>query len=467
MTSTAANRRKRQIGSQSNPEVLVIGGGSAGLGAANAAARAGKRVLLINDGEPGGDCTFWGCVPSKALIAQSRKGASFSEAMDHVRSAVTTIGNAETFSVLEGHGISTANGRATFVAANTVEVDNVRFTAPKIIIATGSRAFVPPIPGLDTVSFLTNKEVFNLPRKPETMAILGGGPIGVELAQAMSRLGVKVTIFESLDRLMAREEPEASAVLGEALLADGVELRLAATVTSVAPVPTGGVRVNTSDSSDTFDQLLVATGRQPNSQGLQLDAAGVKLTDRGHIQTSDRLETSVDGIYAAGDVTGKLPFTHAADEMGRLAVGHALKLPQRWKFNERAVPWTTFTDPEIARVGLTEAQAASKGGKVAYLPMSEFDRAITDGTTDGFVKLIAGPKPITRRLLGGEIIGATIVTPRAGEMINEIALAMRTRMFTGRLGQSSHAYPTWGFAIPQTTAQFFFEQNGRTARPAR
>ncbi len=448
-------------------DLIVIGGGSAGLGAANAGNRAGKNVLLINDGEPGGDCTFWGCVPSKALIAKSRNGASFDDALAHVRSAVNRIGAAETFSVLESHGMKTANGRARFVANDTVEVDGTRYSAPKIIIATGSRAFVPPIPGLDTVDFVTNKEIFNLSTKPTSLAVLGGGPIGVELAQAMAGLGVAVTIFEMADRLLAREEPEASICVAEALRADGIDLRLGAAVSSVAPVPTGGVRVDTADSSDTFDQLLVATGRRPNSEGLDLEAAGITATERGHIETNDKLETTVDGIYAAGDVTGKLPFTHAADEMGRLATAHAFGLMQRWKFKEHWVPWATFTNPEVARVGLTEAEAAEKGGRVAYLPMGEFDRAITDGATNGFVKIIAGPKPLTRRAFGGEIIGATIVAPRAGEMINEIALAMRTRMFTGRLGQSTHAYPTWGFAIPQTVAQFFFEQNGRTARPAR
>lgn len=451
----------------SNLDLIVIGGGSAGLGAANAGNREGKKVLLINEGEPGGDCTFWGCVPSKALISQSRKGASFDEAMNHVRSAVARIGAAETFSVLESHGMRTADGRASFVSNNTVEVDGTRFTAPRIVIATGSRAFVPPIPGLDTVDFLTNKEIFSLPRKPESLAVLGGGPIGVELAQAMAKLGVAVTIFEMADRILLREEPEASVAITQALEADGITLRLGAAVTGVAPVPTGGIRVETGDSSDTFDQLLVATGRKPNSEGLELERAGVKMTDRGYIETSDKLETTGDGVYAAGDVTGKLPFTHAADEMGRLATAHALGLLQKWKFKEHWIPWATFTDPEVARVGLTEAEAASKGGRVAYLPMSEFDRAITDGATNGFVKIIAGPKPITRRVAGGEVIGATIVTPRAGEMINEIALAMRTKMFTGRLGQSTHAYPTWGFAIPQTVAQFFFEQNGRTAQPAK
>ncbi len=447
-------------------DVIVIGAGSAGLGAAQAAARSSKKVVLINEGEPGGDCTFWGCVPSKALISQAATGASFDEALAHVQTAVGTIADAETFAVLERHGIGTVDGRASFVGSNAVEVGDRTFTAEKFIIATGSRAFVPPVPGLDEVDFLTNKEVFSLKARPESMAVLGGGPIGVELAQAMARLGVAVTLYEMADRVLLREEPEASEVVANALRADGVRLALGTAVTAVSRAVGGGITVSTAESSATFDHLLVATGRRPNSEGLGLEVVDVDTSSRGHITTDDKLQTSVDHIYAAGDVTGKLPFTHAADEMGRLAAGHALRLPQRWKFKEHWIPWATFCAPEVARVGVTEAEAAARGGRVAFLPMSEFDRAITDGATEGFVKLIAGPKPLTRRAFGGEIIGATIVAPRAGEMINEISLAMRTRMFTGRLGQATHAYPTWGFAIPQTVAQFFYEQNGRTARPA-
>ena len=453
-------------------DLIVVGGGAAGLGAANAANRSGKRVLLINEGQPGGDCTFTGCVPSKALISQAAKGASFDEAMAHVRVSVDTIAATETFDVLQQHGISTLDGRAIFVGANQVEVHGRTYSAAKFVVATGSRAFVPPVPGLDSVPFLTNHNLFSseadgLGSAPKNLAVLGGGPIGAELSQAFARLGIEVTVFEMAGQILSREEPEAGLIVADALRADGVDLRLGTGVTEVAAAPGGGVVLHAGDTSSTFEHLLVATGRAPNSANLGLEALGVTLTKRGHIDANDKLETSVEHIYAAGDVTGKLPFTHAADEMGRLAAGHALRLTQRWKFSDRAIPWTTFTAPEVARVGVTEAEAASMGGRVAHLPLADVDRAITDGATNGFVKIIAGPKTMTRRMFGGEIIGATIVAPRAGEMINEIALAMRTRMFIGRLAQATHAYPTWSFAIPQTIAQFFFEQNGHKARPAR
>ncbi len=448
-------------------DLIVIGGGSGGLAAAGNAVRAGKRVLLVNDGAPGGDCTFWGCIPSKALISQAAKGATFSDAMAHIRHAVGTVAAAESFDVLRNEGYHTANGRAVFVSPTTIDVEGARYEGDNFVIATGSRAVVPPIPGIEDVDYLTNHGIFDLTHKPKSLAVLGGGPIGAEIAQAMGRLGVEVTLYEMTDRLLIKEEPEVSNVIEAVMRADGVDVRIGTTVTGLKKASGGGILVASTAGDETFEQLLVATGRRPNSEGLGLDIAGVKVSDRGYIVADDKLGTNVDHIFAAGDVTGKLPFTHAADEMGRLAAAFALRLPHRWKFKEHWIPWVTFTSPEVARIGLTEAEAASKGGRVAFLPMSEFDRAITDGATDGFVKLIAGPKPLTRRIFGGEIIGATIVAPRAGEMINEISLAMRTRMFTGRLGQTAHAYPTWSVAIQQASAQFFFEQNGREARPAR
>jgi pyruvate/2-oxoglutarate dehydrogenase complex dihydrolipoamide dehydrogenase (E3) component len=215
------------------------------------------------------------------------------------------------------------------------------------------------------------------------------------------------------------------------------------------------------------ERLLVATGRLPNSGEMGLEDLGVEFDSLGHIQTDDRLQTAVRGLYAAGDVTGKLPFTHAADEMGRLAVGNALRKGVRGRFRTSWIPWVTLTSPEVARIGMTEAEAAGHGGRVAELPMSEMDRAITDGQTDGFVKLISGPKPLTRSLYGGQVLGATIVAPRAGEMIHEIALVMRTKAFTGRLAQTVHAYPTWSYAIQKAAGQFFGVVEGREARPAR
>ncbi|MEQ8841343.1 MAG: FAD-dependent oxidoreductase [Acidimicrobiales bacterium] len=447
-------------------DLLIIGGGAGGLGAARAARAAGADVLLVNDGPLGGDCTFTGCVPSKTLLAAAAQGLCFADAMGRVSDTVSRIAATETADVLRAEGVAVAEGRAEFVAPDTVVVDGARFTAPRIIVATGGRPTRVPIPGLDEVDALTNETVFDLADAPKRLGIIGGGAIGCELAQAFAGLGVTVTLFESLPRLLIREEPAASAVIHAALTAAGVTVETGARIERVAPRP-DGVGLATATGKTVVDRLLLAVGRSPNSTGMGLEDLGVELDDRGHIVTDDRLATAVEGIYAVGDVTGKLPFTHAADEMGRLAAGNALKKGQRGRFRTSWIPWATFTNPEVARVGMTEAEAADHGGRVAELPMTEMDRAITDGRTEGFVKLIAGPKLLTRNLYGGQILGATIVAPRAGEMIHELALAMRTRMFAGRLAQTVHAYPTWSYAIQKTAGQFFQEIEGRSARPAR
>lgn len=215
-----------------------------------------------------------------------------------------------------------------------------------------------------------------------------------------------------------------------------------------------------------FERVLVAVGRRPVTEGLDLQLAGVRLDEQGHIRTDRHLATTASGTYAVGDVTGRLAFTHAADEMGRLAAINALRSPLRLSFKDTAIPWVIFTHPEVARVGMSEAQAAASGGRVAVVPLSQIDRAITAGEEDGFVKLIAGPRRVTANLAGGRILGATIVAPRAGEMIHEVALAMRVGAFTGRLAQTVHAYPTWSTGIRKAAAQFFFDIDGRKARPA-
>ena len=213
--------------------------------------------------------------------------------------------------------------------------------------------------------------------------------------------------------------------------------------------------------------MLVAAGRTPTTEGLGLDELGASFDADGHVETDNRLRTAIPGVYAVGDVTGKLPFTHAADEMGRIAAGNALKKGYRGRYRTHHTPWVTFTSPEVARVGVTEAEASARGGRVCELPMSEMDRAVTDGREDGFIKLITGPKRITRHLAGGNVIGATIVAERAGEMIHEVAFAMRTRAFAGRLAQTVHAYPTWSYGLQKAAGQLFGEVEGRTWRPAR
>ena len=457
---------------RSSYDLVVIGGGAGGLSAARAGQRGGADTLLINDGPLGGDCTFTGCVPSKAVIAAAHRGASFAEAMANAQDVVERIAATESADVLRGEGIDVLEGRAAFVSPTEVTVDESTITGRRFVVATGARAALPPIQGLDDIDVLTNENLWELTSAPGRLIVIGGGAIGCELAQATQLLGVDVTLVEALDRVLSPEEPEASEVVADALRADGVDLHIGHFAEQIEPMGTnGGARLTLkSGAVIEGDRVLVAAGRAPLTDGLDLDAAGVRTNDRGFVATDDRLRTNVAHIYGVGDVTGRLQFTHAADEMGRIAVNNALGvgLAKMRKARHRThwTPWTTFTRPEVGRVGMTEAEAAEHGGRVAYLPMTEVDRALTDGRTAGFIKIIAGPNRILRNAAGGRVLGATVVADRGGELIHEPALAMRAGLFTGRLAQAIHAYPTWSIAVQKAASQFFVEVEGREARPA-
>ena len=455
-------------------ELIIIGGGTAGLGAARAARVLGAKPTLVSDGPIGGDCTFTGCVPSKTLIAESRKGTPFGEAMARLHRVVDHIAATETADVLRAEGIEVITGRATLVAPGSVDVDGTSIDADRIVLATGARPTIPPIEGLSTVNYLTTETLWELTELPRRLGIIGAGPIGAEMAMAFAGFGSAVTLIDGADRVLPMEEPEASQVIEEVMTRSGIRVLTGAFATSVSQDPKGaqpsqggGIRIVLPTEVVDVDTVLIAAGRQANTSGLGLADLGIELSKHGHITVDDKLRTSVKGVWAAGDVTGLLPFTHAADEQGRMAVAHALGKGPRWRYDASTTPWVTFTDPEVARVGQTEAQAAHHGGRVAYLPLCEVDRAITEDRTDGFVKLIAGPKPLTRNLFGGRIVGATIVAPRAGEMIHAPTLAARLGMFTGRLAQVTTPYPTWSTAIQQAAGQFFQDTGGREARPAK
>lgn len=455
-------------------DLIIIGGGGAGISAARDGVRRGAHTLLITDGPPGGDCTFTGCVPSKTLLAAAERGDSFSDAMAAVHSAIDTIAAAEDADTLRREGFDVVDGRGEFVDAHTVKVESQRFGAPHVVIATGSTASMPPVDGLSDVAVLTNENLFELAELPKHLGILGGGAIGCEMAQAFRDLGSEVTLFEALPRLLARDDPESSDAALTSLTRRGV---VAHTNTPVASVCAGNassqIVIQPGGSSPTgpvtVDALLVAAGRAPVTEGLQLARAGVEVTDRAAIATDGTMATSASGVWAVGDVTGGMQFTHAAARMALVATANALgsRFAPKQRFDSSQVPWVTFLDPEIAHIGMTEAEAAEHGGRVAYLPMTEFDRAITSGHTDGFVKLIAGPRRLTGNAGGGQILGASIVGPRAGELINEVSLAMKSNVFTGRLAQTVHAYPSWSMALQEAATQFFFEYKGRAARPAR
>ena len=595
-------------------ELIVVGGGAAGLGAVRAARWAGADVALVTDSAPGGDCTFTGCVPSKTLLAAARDGLAFAEAMARVRSTIEHIAATESAAVLRGEGVTVIEGRARLITHDTVAVGERRITAPRIVLATGSRPSLPDIPGLAEAQPLTNETVFDLTEAPKSLGIIGGGATGCELAQAFTTFGTQVTLFEQRSQLLSSDEPEAAATVRAALQDCGVRvlrcIRVAG-VESLGPSGIGGSgpyrvllrhgRSGGLTEPVVVERLLVTAGRTPVTQDLGLEEMRFKLGPHGIVITDSRLATSIKGVYAAGDVTawpppppagdrrfkdhlvetgvidaagrlkarpdservqaaladlgirtgtlvlpdvrfsvrGRLavtlrrfeqrdrwhfhfvsprrlrllgrgnqrdvyttlpsrmlrreerrarvrlspgrgrprraglrgPFTggpramlsHAADEMGRIAAGNALGKGLRGRFRGAMVPRVVFTDPEVASVGVIPWHAPP-GSRVAYLPLAEVDRAITDGRTDGFIAIVAGPRRLLRNAGGGRILGATIVAPRAGEMIAEIVLAMRTGAFTGRLAQASHAYPTWSNGVQKAAGQFFGEIEGRRAR---
>ena len=438
-----------------DPDLLVIGGGAGGLSAARAGARRGASVVLVDAGRLGGECTFTGCVPSKTLIECAAAGASFAEAMARVHTVVEAIASTEDDTALGHDGVTVMHGWARFTAPGVVDLDGATLRPRRTIIATGSRPVVPAIPGLDGAGALTNETIFDLDRQPGHLAILGGGAIGCELAQAFQRLGTAVTLLEAAPRILPAVDPDASAVIATVLRREGVDVRAGARL-DAADGSAGGWRLSIGDATLAVDALLVAAGRVPSIDGLGLDAAGVEVDD-GAIVTGDTLATTARSVWAVGDVTGRMLLTHAADEMGRLAVANAFGRRRR-RFDPGLVPSVVFTHPEVAHVGVAEADLAGQPHHRAFLPMARVDRAVTAGATDGFVKLLARPRPLLRNVGGGRLVGATIVAERAGELIAVPALAMRTGMFVGRLAQTVQAYPTWSVSLRQAAAQFFLDE---------
>jgi pyruvate/2-oxoglutarate dehydrogenase complex dihydrolipoamide dehydrogenase (E3) component len=451
--------------------LVVIGGGAGGLVAAREARRRDASTVIVQDGPIGGDCTFTGCVPSKALLAAAASGTHFDDAMARVRRAVERVAATEDAEALGEEGIDVVAGFARFTSPTAVEVDGRTIRARRFVVATGARPSVPAIPGLRESSPLTSENLFEMTSRPESMIVLGGGPIGCEMAQAFARLGTRITLVEAVDRILPREEPETSTVIADALAEDGVDVRVGSKVARVERLQDRQVRVHMDDgTSVAAGELLVAIGRSPAGRGFGLEEIGVNLDERGAIVVDETMATSVDGIWAVGDVTGGLQFTHAAARMGWVAASNALsKLAKvrRFRFDPTSVPWATFTSPEVGRVGLTETEAAHTypAARVAFLPLEHVDRAVAVGAERGFVKLIAAPRRGVGHFGGGHLVGATVVAPTGGDVIHEAALAMQTKMFVGRLAQTTHAYPTWAMAMQQAALQFFGPSSGLRARP--
>lgn len=446
-------------------DLVVLGGGAGGLGAARAGLWEGASVALISDAPLGGDCTWTGCVPSKALIEASRDGSTFAEAMERITAVTTHIGATEDAPQLRHEGADVIEGRGVFVGPRTIEVDGRRVTGKNVVIATGSRAGVPPIPGLDDVPFLTNETFWEQTELPESMIIIGGGPIGCELGEALARFGTSVTIVEYAPRILGRYEPDAAELVAAGLRRNGVDIVTDARSTRVTHSE-GRFVLELEGRTVEAATVLVAAGRAPNTENLGLDVAGVELDDRGWVVTDRYLRTNVKGVFAVGDVNAKLMLSHAADEMGRVAAWTALRPGRRYAFVPERIPHVVFTTPEIASIGVLEAEAPGDA-RVAEIDMHANDRALAADEPEGFVRLIAKKDWLTGHKAGGKLIGATIVGGRAGELINECALVMRSGAYAGRLAQTVRAYPSWSTIMQKAAARWFFDVEGQGARPPR
>jgi pyruvate/2-oxoglutarate dehydrogenase complex dihydrolipoamide dehydrogenase (E3) component len=442
-------------------DIAVIGAGSGGLSVAAAAASFGQKVVLFEKGEMGGDCLNFGCVPSKALLAAARQAQAMREAgpfgiapvapqvdfagvRAHVQRAIAGIAPHDSQQRMERLGVTVVRAAARFVDARTLEADGRRFTARRIVIASGSRPAVPPIPGLADVPHLTNETLFANDTLPSHLLVIGGGAVGLEMAQAHRRLGAQVTVIEAATPL-AQDDPELAAVVLDQLAAEGVEV-VASTAVSRVFRSAQGIGVEAGGRSFTGSHLLVATGRKPNVEELGLGAAGIAFTARG-ITVGKGLRTSNPRVYAIGDVAGGR-FTHEAGYQAGIVIRNALfGLPAR---ASAAIAHVTYTAPELAQVGLTEAEARSAHGdaiRVLRAPFAAKDRAIADGRTAGLVKVITGPR--------GRILGAGIVGHAAGDLIQPWVLALERRLKIGAIASSVLPYPTRGEASRRAAIGYF------------
>ena len=445
--------------------LVAIGGGTAGLVSAIGAAGLGAKVALVERHLLGGDCLNVGCVPSKGLISAARavhaiRRASelgviesvpefkvdFGAAMLRMRKLRTRISHNDSAKRFSDAGVDIFIGQATFTGPNELEVDGTKLKFKKAVIATGARADAPPIPGLDTVEYLTNETIFSLTELPRRLLVIGAGPIGCEMAQSFRRLGSEVTAIDMAPHVLIREDQDAAAVLQRQIEREGMVLKLEASIKGIEKrgdeivmkieTPAGG------EEELVGDELLVAVGRKPNVEGLGLEKANVEYDPRKGVLVDDTLRTSNRNIYAAGDICSLFKFTHTADFQARIVIQNALFPGPNKRASDLVVPWVTYTDPEIAHVGYYEKDAEEAGYDVLTLtqPFDEVDRAILESDEAGFARVHLEKKT-------GRILGATIVAPHAGEMIGEMCVAVTHKLTIGQVGSSIHPYPTQAEAM--------------------
>lgn len=435
-------------------DLVVIGGGSAGLSAVGFGVEIGASVALIEKDRLGGDCTWSGCVPSKSLLKAAKVAhhirtadrygiepvdprVDLAKVAQHVQAIVNDVYAEETPEVFRARGVEVYLGAAKFLDPHTLQVGETTLQARNVILATGAHPFVPPIEGIDSVPYLTYESIFHLETLPQHLIVIGGGPIGSEMSQAFRRLGARVTQIEAGDRILSRDDPAASEVLMRVFRAEGIDIRLNRHAQKVWQ-DAAGIHVLAGQEEIVGDALLVAVGRRPNVAGMELEKAGVAYSPRG-IQVDDKLRTTQKHIFAAGDCVGSYQFTHYAGWQANMAARNAL-FPGAAKGVRAWVPWCTFTDPEVAHVGLTVAEAREKYGEaveLTTLPMTRVDRARAELDSEGFVQLAHK---------GGQVLGVTLVAERAGELIQEWYYVVEKRLETRDVTTAIHPYPSYGQA---------------------
>ena len=450
--------------------LVVIGAGTAGLVAAAGAAGLGAKVALVERRYLGGDCLNAGCVPSKGLIRAGRAvsdvrisgqfgvktageiSVDFRKAMERmrrVRAGISPHDSAQRFS--SELGVDVFFGEAGFSGADSIVVAGASLRFKKAAICTGTRPSVPAVPGMEASGYLTNESVFSLTHLPLRLAIIGGGPIGCELGQSFSRLGSKVTLIQRAGQLLIREDPDAAEIVRTALERDGVDIRLnafAARIAANGAEKTVFVEQAGKTEQIRVDRILAASGRTPNVEGLDLEKAGISYDGRAGVKVNDFLRTSNPRVFAAGDVCSSYRYTHAADAMARIVIANSLFMG-RQRVSRLVIPWCTYTDPEIAHTGMYESEARDKGVDVFTLtvPLSDVDRAVIDAETEGFARI-----HIKRG--SDRILGATIVARHAGEMINEITLAITAGAGLSTVAKTVHPYPTQAEAVKKAADQY-------------
>jgi pyruvate/2-oxoglutarate dehydrogenase complex dihydrolipoamide dehydrogenase (E3) component len=449
-------------------DMTIIGGGSGGLTAARLAAALGAHVLLVDKERLGGDCLYYGCVPSKSLIhvahmVQQAKEAeklelvpanpsvNMAKVTEYIQGVIARVAEGEK---VYTEGVTVKFGKIAFQSSTELVLNGETFTSRNTLIATGSRPAVPEVEGLQETGYMTNEDAFDLAALPPSLVIVGAGPVGVELGQAFERLGSKVTIVQGPDRILPKEDPEVSTTVARVLQSEGIDMVTGARF--VRASRSGDKKVVTAKQGDKLlqfeaDEILLALGRTSNIEGLNLEAAGVKYNNQG-IQVDEYLRTTTSNILAIGDVTGGYLFTHIAAYQSAVAVRNALVPIGKKRVDYRVVPWCTFTDPEAARVGLTpeEAEKQHKQVRIVKFPWAAIDRAQTESETVGFLKLVLVGKK-------DELVGAHMVGARAGELLGELSLAMQHNLTLNDILNTIHAYPTMNSGIQQAVFEAYLE----------